>query len=370
MQDGPWEIAAGTTNWAFSVSPAAGYNTLTLESINWVGTRSASVALTFFYEAKFPLDLRILGGGSVKGLANRALLRAGAYYTATAVPAPNYVFESWTGSVASSNSDLSFQVPVTATNFSLTANFVRSPMWQLAGDYQGLFQTPYEPRLDAVGFLSLALRTDGGFSGAILYHGSTYYYSGKFDSSGSASISGVLDGLSTAITLQLQETNTAGLITGTVSGGSTSPDVQLERLASSLGGSNGPPAGQYTFALPATSSSVIGPQVAGGSGFGTLSLAQSGGLNLNGVLGDSVPFSARCSLTQLGHWPLYVTLDKGKGALLGWVGFSANDPGASRAVCSGFGRWMRGLAHTPAASPTWSRSSRPPMPGPPPAFGS
>ncbi|MGA2657229.1 MAG: peptidylprolyl isomerase [Verrucomicrobiota bacterium] len=327
VQNGPWEIASGTTNWGFALSPAAGYNTLTVESIDWAGNRSAGVAVSFYYEARFPLDLQIVGNGTVKGLTNGASLMAGAYYTATANPALNYVFDSWSGSVTSSSPDLTFQVPLTATNFSLTAKFIPDPVRQLAGSYQGLIQTSDQPTLDGAGFLSLALQTSGGFSGSILYHGATYYYTGKFDSAGGASVSGTLDTISTVITLQLQTTNSAGLITGTMTIGSASPAVQLERLASNLGASNGPPAGQYTFALPATAAGLSGPMVPGGSGFGTLSLAQSGTLSLSGVLGDGTPLTTSCSFTRLGHWPLYVTLDKGKGVVLGWVGVSSDGPG-------------------------------------------
>lgn len=326
LQDAPLEIAHGTTNWEVSLSPVPGFSTVTVESIDWDGNHSAGVSVPFYYARTMPLELQINGQGTVTGLANGQTLNAGSFYTGTAVPAKSYIFDTWSGSVTSTSPTLTFQVPSDATNFNLTANFIPEPLPQLAGTYHGLFMSLGRPSLDGAGFLSMSLQGDGGFDGSILYHGGTYYYTGRFDSSGNASVYGLLDGISRTVSFYLHKTNNSGLITGTFSGTASTTPVQLERLATAVGTSNSPPAGRYTFGIAsaATTPSAVIP---GGNGYGEATLASAGTLGLSGVLGDTTPFTATPKLTRLGHWPLYVTLAKGKGALLGWVSYPTNQPG-------------------------------------------
>jgi len=338
LSDAPPVIASGTTNWQFNLAPAPGFNTVTVNSIDWGGNFSTNATLSFFYEATFPLALQVLGRGTVTGLTNGTYLQAGSSYTANAVPAKDFVFDSWSGSVTSSNATVTFQVPATATNFSLTAKFIPDPLVQLAGTYNGLFQPLLGPGLDGVGSLTLALQTGGTFTGTVLYQGTTAYYAGRFDSSGAASVTGVIGEVNCTLTLQLQETNSGGVITGGFSGASSSTSVvQLERLASALPSSNAPPAGQYTFAITPTTNNPPSPVLPSGNGFGTLSVAAGGTLSLSGVLGDGTAFSCNPKVTQLGQWPIYVTLAQGTGVLLGWLYAPATNPGA----LTGTLQWVR-----------------------------
>lgn len=337
VQSGSLEIATGTTNWEFTFLPQPGFTTVTVESIDWDGARSPSESMTIYYEGAMPLDLKVQGSGAVTGLSNGQILRAGAFYTATATPTGNYVFEGWTGSVTSATPTITFQVPLNATNFNLTAKFIPDPVTQLTGTYYGLFQSLGSPNLDGAGFMTLDLQADGLCSGTILYHTVTYFYTARFDGEGNATLSGPLDGVNRYISLQLQRANAAGLITGTLSGTSTTTLVQLERLAPTLGTGNVPPVGRYTFVIPAISVNPPHFLTPGGNGFGTGTLVQGGALSLSGVLGDGTSFSATPQLTRLGRWPLYVTLAQGKGVLQGWLSYPTNQPGN----LSGSLQWMR-----------------------------
>src|SRR2546426_5881327 len=88
LQNGPLEIAAGTTNWRVNIAPLAGRNTVTVESIDWEGNRSAnSASVTFFYVVQVPLNLQVAGTGTVVGATNGQFLQAGRFYTVTAIPA-------------------------------------------------------------------------------------------------------------------------------------------------------------------------------------------------------------------------------------------------------------------------------------------
>src|SRR6185436_18362339 len=153
---------------------------------------------------------------SVAGATNGQALRAGAFYTLTAAPANGYVFDSWSGAVNSANPTLTFQVPATATNFSLTARFILDPLPQLTGAYHGLMFAPNSLAPENAGFISMTLQADGFFSGGILHRGGSYTYTGRFDSSGSAVIQGDLGGINRSISLRLQKTNSGGLITGSI----------------------------------------------------------------------------------------------------------------------------------------------------------
>jgi len=318
--------ATGTTNWEVTLLPQLGFNTVTVESIDWDGNYSPGVPVTFFYQRTMPLELQSTGLGTVAGLTNGQVLSAGATYTATATPLGGHIFEGWTGSITSSTPTLTFQAPTNATNFTLAVKFLPDPLPTLTGTYNGLFLTLGSPDFDAAAFMSLTLQSDGSFTGSILYHGVTYYYSQKFDSEGNATIGGLMDGVTRTISLTFQKLNPSGLITGNFSGTSTSTFVQLERLAAALPTDNAPPPGKYTFVIPAISTNPPTATIPGGNGYGTGTITPGGTFALTGVLGDGTPFTASPKITSLGKWPLYLTLDGGKGALWGWITFNTNQP--------------------------------------------
>ncbi|PYK97186.1 MAG: hypothetical protein DME19_17140 [Verrucomicrobia bacterium] len=324
VQGGPLEIATGTTNWEINVSPLPGWTTVTVESIDWEGNHSTnSASVTFFYLVQVPLNLQIVGAGTVVGATNGQALQVGRFYTLSATPAGGSVFQMWTGSVTSAAPVLTFQVPTNATDFRLTANFITDPLIRFAGTYYGLFDATNSPAIENSGFLTLVLKTDGFFSGTILHQGGTYEYTGRFDRSDSASVQGILGGVNRFLNLQLNPTNAAGIITGSLLGGTGSAQVQLERLASGLASSNAPPVGSYTFVVMSNSSDPLAP---GGHGFGTGTLGQDGAFTVSGSLGDDTAFTASAMISQANRWPFYLTLYGGRGALLGWVSPSTDNP--------------------------------------------
>ena len=337
LGDAPWEGATGTSNWEAMIEPPSGFNTLAVESIDWDGNRSPSVSVNLFYQRTMALQLQITGQGTVAGLTNGQALSAGAFYAATATPLNGNIFEGWSGSITSSTPTLTFQAPTNATNFVLAAKFIPDPLPTLGGTYEGLFLTAGNLDFDGAGFMSLALSTDGSFSGSILYHGVTYYYTGKFDSAGNATIAGVMDGATQTISLTLQKSNAEGVITGTFSGTSSTTLVQLERLAPTLPSTNAPTPGRYTFVILTNSTNPPSSQSPGGSGYGTGTIATSGTFALSGTLGDGTPFIASPRVTRQGKWPLYVTLDSGRGALWGWITFNTNPVQTLQASLS----WIR-----------------------------
>jgi cyclophilin family peptidyl-prolyl cis-trans isomerase len=328
-QGGAVEIASGTNEWQFGISPRPGFNTVSVESIDWDGNHSTNVSVTFFYASQLALDLQATGKGKVEGLTNGQLLQVGSAYAVTAKPAKGYFFDGWSGSVTSSATALSFQVGTNSTNFTLVAKFTRDFFPILAGSYQGLIRetnATATPGLENTGFMTLALNSKGGFSGRIRHRGDAYSFTGRFDRNGSAFMQGTIGGFSRSMTLRLNTTNELGLISGSVSGGS-SPTVEasLARLASGKNpATNASPEGVYPFAIPPPNS-VPSPLVPGGNGFGRATVTRNGTLGISGTLGDGTPFTATARPSRTGGWPFYLNMAKGQAAVQGWITPLTND---------------------------------------------
>jgi len=306
--------------------------------MDWEGNRSPDVPVNFYFARSAPLELEITGKGTVAGVTNGQVLNAGSSYTATATPSKGYVLDNWSGSATGAVATISFQVPTTATNFSLKASFISDPLPTLTGTYNGLFQTLGNPSFEGSGFMALSLKSGGDFDGSIQYHGQPYFFNGKFDSAGNAGLQGLLDGVNFSMSLQLQRSTPAGLITGTMSATGSSIFVQLERLAPGMAGvTNAPPTGPYTFALPVVITNSPNPTVPGGNGYGTATISSAGVLSLDGVLGDGTTITAAPKVSRLGRWPLYVPLGGNKGAISGWISQATNQPGKLQ----GSMQWVR-----------------------------
>jgi cyclophilin family peptidyl-prolyl cis-trans isomerase len=362
-QDGIARGVSGATNWSLSISPQAGLNTYTVESIDWEGNRSQPASVTFLYVAQVRLDLQISGSGTVEGAANGDFLQLGGFRTLTAVPAPGNIFHSWSGAVTSDLPTITFQVPTNATNFTLTAKFVTEPLPRLVGTYVGLFQSSGTPDAANSGSIALNLDAAGMYDGTIQHREGSYRFAGRFDANGHSVIQGEVGGISRTFTLELQKLDEAGLITGAIPGSAT---VRLERLAPGLPNGTNIVVGNQTFAITpsANPSDELAP---GGYGFGRSTINSAGLLTLDGTLGDGNTFSSTAPLTRLDRWPVYVSLQGGRGVLLGWLGVATNEPNR----LDGTLHWIKGLN---ALDPTYpagfsnqvvflASSYKPPRPG-------
>ena len=337
--------ALGSSNWQFTLSPQLGLNSVTVESIDWEGNYSPSATVAFLYFARVPLDLNIQGSGRAMGVPADRLLQVGTFYTFTAAPSKGYVFQSWSGGVTSSLPAVTFMVPTNATNFTLTAKFVREyPVSQLAGAYKGLFRAIGNPVAANSGCISLNVNTSGEFTGKILHRAGTYSFRGKFDAKGSAAIQGDVGGIQRAINLELQKTNAAGLITGSVSG---IAELRLERLSPTFTNGNGLSKGRYTFAISPAAGTPVNQLTPGGHGYGTATIDGLGKLTFSGRLGDGQVFSGTAPVTRLRRWPMYVNLLGGRGVLLGWLGAGTNGPGQ----LDGALHWIKGPSVSDATYP-------------------
>jgi cyclophilin family peptidyl-prolyl cis-trans isomerase len=325
-QGGAAEIASGTNDWQIALQPRPGFNTVSVESVDWDGHRSSNATVNFFYVAQLALRLQTNGVGKIAGVTNGQLLQVGSAYTATATPGKGYFFEGWTGAVTSSASTLSFQVGTNATNFNLTAQFTRDFFPVLAGAYQGLIRETNNstaPGLENTGFMTLSLNKKGGFSGRIRHRSGAYSFSGRFDRNGSTFLQGTVGGISRTITLRLNTTNQHGLIVGSVSGSASSTvEAALDRVAPALPAS-APPIGTYPFSI-APPTATPGPLIPGGFGYGRATITRSGVLKLQGTLGDGTPFAGTARASRSGRWPFYLNMARGQSAVQGWIAAPTN----------------------------------------------
>lgn len=320
--NGPLQIAAGTTNWTTSILPPIGFNTVTLQSIDCDGNFSTnSVSSTFLFVANVPLDLEILGSGRVKGLTNNQPLQLGRYYTVSAEPRPDHFFNGWSGSVTSTTPSFTFLVPTNATNFSLTAKFISNPFKTFAGEYRGIFRSTNTLDLTSAGAISLTLTRSGLYSGRIQHLDGRYVFAGRFSSGGGSLLQGNFGGVNRTVTLRLEYTNSAGIITGGVIGGSSSSELQLERV-----GAPRVVGGAYTFALQIDSTNSHSQLLPGGHGYGTAKLSRSAALTLSGLLPDGTAFTAASPISRAERWPIYLSKSGGNSLLLGWIQPSTNSP--------------------------------------------
>lgn len=321
INGGAEKIASGTTNWTIQLAPNLGLSTVSVESVDFDGQRSTNAAsVTFFYAADVPLALQVSGSGKVQGVTNGQRLELGRYYTAQAKPGKRQVFDTWTGSVTSTTSLLTFRVPTNATNFSLTARFLSHPFIRYAGTYQGIIRSN-NPALENSGLITLSMGQRGGVSGRIRHRGGSYTFTGKLDTNYSVTLQGSVGGINRSISLKLDTTNAAGVMTGSVFG-STTAELVLERLATRLPSVGVPPVGNLTFTVVDTN--AVSQLTPGGSGYGTGKIGRNGTLNLSGTLGDGVAFKATARLTRQNRWPVYYSFPRGRSVFSGWLAPATN----------------------------------------------
>ncbi len=323
VNGGPQRVATGTTNWSVPLAPNIGFTTVTLEAIDFEGNRYTNAApVEFFYAGWVPLSLTVSGDGKVTGVTNGQRVELGRYYTAVAKPGRRQILERWTGSTTSTAPSLTFLVPTNATNFSLNARFGLNPFIQLSGTYQGIIRSN-NPALENSGFVTLSLSSRGSVSGRIRHRGGSYRFTGKFDTNYSVTLQGAVGGINRSVSLKLDTTNAAGVITGSVFGNTTA-EVVLERLASALPSTNVPPVGNLTFAIADTN--ALSQLLPGGSGYGFGKLARNGTLSLSGTLGNGATFKTTAKMTRQNRWPLYHSLPRGLAVFTGWVAPVTNQP--------------------------------------------
>ncbi len=262
------------------------------------------------------LTVETVGTGAVTPDYNGKQLALGKSYTVNAIPGVGYAFSKWTGGVSSTSPELTF---VMESNLVLVANFVAQNFAPSAGSYSGLFFVPGDVEFESSGAFTASTTTGGNFSGQLQMGNNRYSLSGQFDATGRATNTIPRNGNS-PLTVVLQVAGTSNArIDGTVSDGTWTADLQAN-LAVFESGNPAPFAGYYTIVFPGMGPAGD-PDIPHGAGYGTVTVDQVGRIRLKGALADGSKLSQSATVSQDGRWPLYISLYKGQGQLLGWLNF-------------------------------------------------
>ncbi len=190
------------------------------------------------------------------------------------------------------------------------------------------------------GSMQVATKADGTFSGKLFLEGKGLSVKGKFDASGSATVTIKRPKASNAVAVLQMDNVAPGKITGTVS--TSGPALEFELLPSLFTGAKGnlhPLGGKtYTVALPA-------PDTGHGHGYAVLKADAKGIVKALGVLADGTKFKAATRITQDSnqnwllplHAPVY---GKSGGMIFGEAIILQTEPADAADVTGNLG-WLR-----------------------------
>lgn len=310
-----FQNASGTNSWTATVTNLTpGLNTILAIAYDTSGNASPVVSRTFTYVVVSPFTLHITGNGTVSPNPSGDLLDVGSDYKLTAKPSTGDVFSNWTdsaGDVLGTTEALTFTME---SNLVLYANFVPNPFTPLVGGYQGLFYdtTTNGPEQASSGFFNVTLSSSGSYSAKVIVAGVNYSLSGQFSAGGVASNNIVRKNLP-AVAVQMQLDLSGGGISGVLSDGAWTAQLNADRVATSA------TAAHYTLVIPGGTNGIAQP---GGDSYGTVTVSSKGGISFSGSLADGTKVSQDADLTVNGQWPFYIPLYSGNGSIFGWLTFT------------------------------------------------
>ncbi len=302
--------ATGTSNWSATAALQPGTNTFRIKAADAAGNFSITNTRVVVYIVRLPLTLAVNGNGTLVGPTNGQLLELGKSYTLKATAKPGNVFSNWlVDAVSSAGATLTFNM---ASNLSVIANFVTNPFVALKGNYTGLFypNTP-EPPHEQSGHFTLTVTDKGGFSGKLLLAGGSYSVSGLLDLSLAGSRTVLRKGTNEVV-LGIQLSAGSNQVSGYVSnaywnselfGYRATFDAKLNPATNH--------SGKYTMLLSGGEDAATSPA--------TLDLTTAGAVTLKGTLADGTAVAQKTTLAANGQTPVYVSLYKGRGSLVGWL---------------------------------------------------
>ena len=205
----------------------------------------------------------------------------------------------------------------------MEANFVPNVFLTAQGTYRGLFAPPNSARQQTnSGSFLFSVTSGGAVSGNLALGGQTVPLSGKFDLDGTRKIVSTRPHGEPSLTTTLQLDFADQSVSGTVSDGSFTAELNGDRDVFSSSDQATGFEGQYTLIIPGTNDPNLGPF---GTSYGTVKVDDLGNITLAGSLADGTGISQSSVVSKDGYWPLYVNLYGGKGSLWGWNYFINNN---------------------------------------------
>jgi hypothetical protein len=250
-----------------------------------------------------PSDGGTVTGGGIYSVGSQAQISAN--------PDAGWAFTGW--------SDGSTANPRTVTVTSSGATIAASLMFKgLNSQYIGLFYDTNGIAPQSSGSFNAKLTSAGGFSATLASEGKTYSFTGRFSTAGTTSNS-IARPRNTPLIVQLYLDSLNGdVLNGEISAGTWTAAIVAERTAYSKT-NQATQSGKYTLVIPGGTNDSVTP---GGDGYGSVTVSTLGSITAGGALSDGTSFSQNATLSELGNWPLYVSLYSGAGEIFGWLTFS------------------------------------------------
>jgi hypothetical protein len=323
VNGGAWSSSVnsnnGFTNWNGGVTLNPGANVVKAYAVDAAGNFSPTNSVSFTYVLSAPVLVQFNGSGSAKPNYNNVLLQISNTYSMTATAGSGYLFSNWTtsfGGVITNGPTVKF---VMESNLDFVANFVPNPFLTTAGTYQGLFYDADGVTMAGSGFFSAQVMNTGSFTASFKQGNTSHPISGKFSLTGDWATNELKTWGNTAISLHLDLLG-GKVISGGLTNAAWVAGLEADQAVYSKNNPT-PQTGKYTLVLPGADSASL----PGGNGFGTLTVANIGGVIFSGTLGDGTKVTQTANESEQGLWPVYVSLYGGNGMLLGWLTFT-NEP--------------------------------------------
>ncbi len=201
----------------------------------------------------------------------------------------------------------------------------------VAGTYYGLFSDSSNGvSVASAGYVSINVTARSNYTAKVLLGGKSFSFSGSLATGTSKKT--VLPKVGGRLTVVLQQSG-SDQIHGSISGVGWSSDLLADRLVFSRG-KNPATNANYTLVLPPDTNSVSGPA---GYGVATVKLDAGGRVQWAGTLADGTKASQSTALSEDGYIPVYASLYRGNGLLIGWLQIT-NQPGSD---LSGTIAWLK-----------------------------
>lgn len=335
----PIPVAAATRGpvaWTAGVTLSPGANVIIAQGIGTNGSVVVSppVSRTVFYPTNKPsssatstltLTASPSSAGTFSGQKTGANLELNKVYTVKAIPARNYLFDTWTmgtntNDVIGNSASLTF---IMTTNLWLQANLATNPFTTLLGTYNGLFSPLTGITEESSGFFSatMANSASGAYSAKLMLDGGSYSFSGNFDLTGSSEETVARTGKPpVAVVLNLDLATNMDQMTGFVINFASNGWTSVLTANRAVFGKSQPAtayAGKYTLVFPP--GPLAPTNQPGGYGYATLANSTAGVASISGSLADNTPISQSVAISKSGSIPLYVSLYSKKGSLMGWL---------------------------------------------------
>ena len=344
-------IQGNTWSLALSNLPS-GNNSILLEADDHAGNRT-TVRSTYFHEVLFQITIPEPSGtghGTTHGITNGQLLVIGRPYSITAKADPTNFFVGWLKN--------SFMIDLNPTHRFLMetgklvyAQFDTNQFPYVKGTYNGLFASTNSVEQQSSGYFTLTLGDSGSYSAKLIMNGDAIPFTGRFTTRGANSaflfgprglpgrtqinmnidlfnpdnqLCGIVTNsyaylrpivINTNIIVGTNIVNTNVIVTIPATN-NWSAVLIADRVSFNSKLNPAPQAGKYTMIIPAETNSPAG------DGYGTVTVTSAGGITFAGVLADGTKATQKTFLSEDGHWPLYVPLNKTNGSLVSWVNFS------------------------------------------------